>query len=163
VLFFTPQAENQGYRPRYGFTSLNGAKALSDSGAVPARQLVGSLGVGWAPALDVGNQKQDISSGAAACRQIMKNAGQDTSDATAFFYMAVECDAFLLLKDGLERQQAFSPASFRQGLEALGAAFVPAAVFDISWRSGSYDGVTSTRDLRYADGAFSYAGSSHPV
>jgi ABC-type branched-subunit amino acid transport system substrate-binding protein len=163
VLFFLPAAENQGYRPRYGFTSLNGAKALADTGTVPARQFVGMLGVGWAPALDVGNTKTEISPAAAACRKIMKDAGRDTSDATAFFYMAVECDAFLLLKAGLERQTTFTAPGLRQGLEALGAGFDAAAATGIAWHPGSYDGVSALLDFGYANGTFSYRGSRQPT
>jgi hypothetical protein len=163
VLFFAPEAENQGYRPRYGLTTLNAAKALSDSGAVPARQFVGSVGVGWAPLVDVGNQKQDISTAAAQCRQVMKDGGQNTSDATAFFYMAVECDAFHLLKQGLEQQTAFTPLGLRQGLEALGNRFVAAAVPALAWRRGVYDGVTASRDFSYVNGAFAYLGSTHEI
>jgi ABC-type branched-subunit amino acid transport system substrate-binding protein len=163
VLFFAPEAENQGYRPRYGLTTFNAAKALSDTGAVPARQFVGSVGVGWAPLIDVGNQKQDISSAAAQCRKVMKDGGQNTSDATAFFYMAVECDAFQLLKQGLERQTAFTPPGLRQGLEALGNGFGAAAVPALAWRRGFYDGVTAIRDFSYTNGAFAYVGSTHRI
>ncbi len=163
VLFFLPASENQGYRPRYGFTSLNGAKALADTGTVPERQFVGMLGVGWAPALDVGNEQKDISPAAASCRKIMKDAGRDTSDATAFFYMAVECDAFFLLKDGLERQQSFTATGLRQGLEALGSGFDAAAVHGIAWKPGSYDGVSALRDFGYDNGLFSYRGSLRPT
>ena len=158
VLFFLPAAEDQSYRPRYGFTSLNGAKALSDTGTVPARQFAGMRGVGWAPALDVGNQPKDISPAAASCRKIMKAAGINTSDATAFFYMAVECDAFLLLKEGLQRQQSYTAAGLRQGLESLGARFDAAAVEGIAWKPGSYDGVSALRDFGYDNGTFSYRG-----
>jgi ABC-type branched-subunit amino acid transport system substrate-binding protein len=162
VLFFLPAAENQGYRPRYGFTSLNAAKALADTSAVPARQFVGMRGVGWTPGLDVGNTKTE-SSGATACRKVMKEAGIDTSDATAFFYMAVECDAFLLLKAGLERQSSFTPTGLRQGMEALGSQFSAAAVTGIGWRPGSYDGVSALLDFGYDNGTFAYRGSPHPT
>jgi ABC-type branched-subunit amino acid transport system substrate-binding protein len=162
VLFFLPAAEDQGYRPRYGFTSLDAAKALSDTGTVPARQFVGMRGVGWAPELDVGNRPTE-SSGAAACRTVMKDAGIDTSDSTAFFYMAVECDAFLLLKAGLERQRSFTPAGLREGLEALGTGFDAAAVTGIAWHPGSYDGVSALLDFGYDNGTFTYRGSPHPT
>jgi hypothetical protein len=144
-------------------SSLNGAKALADTGAVPERQFVGMRGIGWAPAIDVGNQKNEVSSAAAACRKIMTDAGQDPSDATAFFYMAVECDAFLLLKGGLERQQAFTPQGLRQGLDSLGSSFVAAAVQGIVWRPGSYDGVGALQDFGFDDGRFSYRGSPRPT
>jgi hypothetical protein len=162
VLFFLPAAEDQGYRPRYGFTSLNAAKALSDTGTVPARQFVGMRGVGWAPELDVGNTKSE-STAAAACRKVMKDAGIDTTDSTAFFYMAVECDAFLLLRDGLERQRSFTPTGLREGLEALGTHFAAAAVTGIGWHPGSYDGVSALLDFGYDNGTFAYHGSPHPT
>jgi hypothetical protein len=162
VLFFLPAAENQSYRPRYGFTSLNGAKALADTQTVPARQFVGMRGIGWAPAIDVGNTKTE-SVAAAACRRVMKDAGIDTADSTAFFYMAVECDAFLLLKAGLERQQSFTPIGLRQGMEALGTQFPAAAVIGIAWHPRSYDGVSALLDFGYDNGTFAYRGSPHPT
>jgi hypothetical protein len=119
-------------------------------------------GVGWTPGLDVGNTKTE-SSGATACRKVMKEAGIDTSDATAFFYMAVECDAFLLLKAGLERQSSFTPTGLRQGMEALGSQFSAAAVTGIGWRPGSYDGVSALLDFGYDNGTFAYRGSPHPT
>ena len=163
VLFFLPAAENQGYRPRYGMTSLNAAKALADTGALPVRQFAGMRGVGWTPALDVGNAKREVSAASASCRKVMEEAGRDTTDATAFFYMAVECDAFLLLKAGLERQQSFTPTGLRQGLERLATSFVSAAATGIGWHPGSYDGVSALTDFGYDNGTFSYRGSPHPT
>ena len=163
VLFFLPAAENQGYRPRYGFSTLNAAKALADTSAIPARQFVGMRGVGWAPAMDVGNTKTETSSAAASCRKVMTDAGIDSSDSTAFFYMAIECDALLLLKAGLERQQTFTPLDFRRGLEAVGNSFIAAGVTGIGWHPGSYDGVTALLDFGYDNGTFSYRGSRHPT
>lgn len=163
VLFFLPTAENQGYRPRYGFSSLNGPAALQETGALPPRQFVGSMGAGSSPLTDVGNQPGDLSPAQAACRKIMKDAGQDMSSATAFLYMVIACDGFNLIKAALERSEVPNAAGLRRGMEALGTSFVSATIPAMAWGPSRYDAVAALRDFLYRDGRFVYVGGLHRV
>lgn len=163
VLFFLPTAENQGYRPRYGFTSLNGPAALQETGALPPRQFVGSMGTGFAPLTDVGNETGDLSPAQTACRKIMKDAGQDMSSATAFLYMVIACDGFNLIKRALEHAGVANAAGLRAGIDALGTGFVSAAIPAMGWARGRYDAVAAVRDFSYRDERFVYAGPLHAV
>lgn len=161
VLFFLPVAENQGYRPRYGFSSLNGPAAMQETGALPERQFVGSVGTGFAPLTDVGHQPGDLSSAQAACRKIMKDAGQDMSSPTAFLYMVIACDGFNLIKQAVERSGTPNAAGLRSGIDALGKSFVSAAIPSMGWAAGRHDAVAAVRDFTFRDGRFVYAGALH--
>jgi hypothetical protein len=76
LFVFATKAESQNYRPRYGITTANAPYVLLQTTA-PQRQLVGSIGVGAIPGLDVDAQHDPGNAvpGAARCRSIMAKAG----------------------------------------------------------------------------------------
>lgn len=53
MAFFSQDANDQHYYPRYGLSSQSGAQSLYSSGLVPKGQLNGAVGFGWDPALDL--------------------------------------------------------------------------------------------------------------
>ena len=150
LFVFATGADSQAYRPRYGITTANAPYVLLQT-SVPARQLVGSVGVGALPALDVDAQRDPGKAvpGASRCRSILAKAGLSYGNkrfATAYGYGF--CDAFDLLanafaKRGLAGAQVrdglattgttLRPAStFRSGLDASNR-FIPGAVADLRW------------------------------
>lgn len=155
LMFFTQAAASQNYRPRYAI-STNHAPASLLTSVAPRGQLVGALGAGYQPAMDVGNNRDPGDSAARThCRKIMEEAGQDTSDRLAFSLMVLACDGFNLIKAGIERGN-FSSDGLQKGIAAMDS-MDSAATFHMSFSGGRPDGVTALRDLAYSDACDCFA------
>jgi hypothetical protein len=152
VLFlFMQNAESQGYRPRYAINSLN-LPSLLLSGTAPVRQLVGALGLGWMPNVDVDASHEPADAlipGRSTCNAVMQKRGPryPPNKRFAILYFYVYCDMFRILAkaatDGglgpeqlraaVTRASSVHPAAtFRNGLSPQQAA-VPAGAVDIRW------------------------------
>jgi hypothetical protein len=124
MAFFAPSAEGQGYRPRYGLTTIAAAQLYAGT-LVPHRQLVGSLGVGWLPRLDLpeGKQTQAHSGpGQKRCLDVMQRAGVTFGSATERGLALLVCDAFFSFDQAIETLDRATPvnlASFMPALERL--------------------------------------------
>ena len=99
---FQLQASSQGYRPRYGITSLNAPVTFLQTNGGP-QQNAGDVGVGWAPTLDVddANDPGVISKGQAVCNAILSKAHQNLAGkrlgrAVAYAF----CDGLFLITQG---------------------------------------------------------------
>jgi ABC-type branched-subunit amino acid transport system substrate-binding protein len=147
LLIFPQTAEAQHYRPRYAVSSFHAPILLQ--AAVPPQQLAGALGAGYYPTSDVdtGHDPGDISSFETHCRQVERNAGQDTSQREAFNFMVKACDGFALLGEAISRG-GLSVNGVRQGIGSI-QAMPPAGTFAISFAGGQLSGVAAVRDLGY--------------
>lgn len=161
ILYFMTQAESQSYRPRYALTTWNQPGALLQI-AAPARQLAGSLGVGYVPALDVdgANDPGDVSPATTLCRSLMEGAGQETSVRLTFLVMLAECEMVFLLKQVMSLEGSLTNEALRAGIDALGTRHASAMTFQTRLATGQHDGAAKTRDLAYvsACSCFRYAG-----
>lgn len=133
LAFFTPAAEGQGYRPRYGLTSATGAQGYAGS-LVPYRQLRGAVGVGWFPTLDLPETKQTKAydgPGRARCLQTMERAEVSYSSTNAKAIALLLCDAFFAFDQAVEALPggtAINAASFMPALESIGERFAAATL-----------------------------------
>ncbi|MFC6868022.1 ABC transporter substrate-binding protein [Haloechinothrix salitolerans] len=142
--YFTQAAESQHYRPRYGLSSANRPYAGDN-----ANQMRGSLAVGWLPAYDVSTADDPgtISEAQTRCRNIMRRAGQNTSDRGAFSSMLDTCDGFSFLVRAV-RHGSLSASGLKSGAFSMGR-MESAATFRIDLRGSSFDGAASLRDNSY--------------
>lgn len=149
----TPVAERQGYRPRYGMTTIDGLSSLTLTTS-PAAQLHGVLGVGWFPASDVdaAHDPGDVSPNETRCKKDMADAGQATTDRLTLTVQLINCDLFFMLADSLTRAGEISPTALQQGAASLGTSFLSAFTFAEHFGPGRYDGAAAARDLGYDDG-----------
>lgn len=162
LLFFGVTAEEQRYRPRYAVTSGNAPGLLQ--GTVPKEQLSGSLGVGWAPTVDVDFERDPgaVSSAQGRCRKLMENAGQSTRNRSELFSMLSLCDAFTFLATAVDKG-GLSAGAVHRGVEAMGS-ISPAVTFRIAFPNGRPYGGSAVRDLGYGDACecFQYlSGKNH--
>lgn len=133
LAFFTPAAEGQGYRPRYGLTTATAAQAYAGS-LVPYRQLHGAVGVGWFPTLDLAESKQNESHtgpGRKRCFDTMKRAQVSYGSTNAKAIALLLCDAFFsfdLAIESLPRTSPVSAATFMPALERAGSRFEAATL-----------------------------------
>lgn len=156
---FMQAASSQGYEPTYLLSSQQYPGTLA--GLVPASQLDGAVGVGWAPALDL-SSGYDTSPRAQACLAAFKKQG-------ITFGSAVETAAGLLACDGVELldRAAERPGGLTNGDALLAAArdgragFVSAVNFKTTFPSGRPDGVAAYRSMAFSGGCgcFNYQGA----
>ena len=153
-LFFLPAAEAQGFRPRYGFSSLDDPVLLEE--LAPNSQLRGAVGVGWAPGYDVGSQRDPGGSAAATlCAKILQDAGEEGGTGRN-----PKCDNAFFFKAAMERAPALNIQGLRAGVAALGSSFEPAATFATRFGQRRHDGPASVRYFLFADdcSCFRYRG-----
>lgn len=140
MAFFASGAEGQGYRPRYGVSTLSEAQNYS-GGLVPYEQLRGALGVGWFPNIDltssdVGDNPDYKGPGRESCLAMYAEAGRTFGSGNEEAIGLRICDVFRSLQQTAESLQPNEgitiPTIIRQ-VENLGASFaiagLPAATF----------------------------------
>lgn len=147
---FQPQAESQGYRPRYAFNSLD-IPAFVDLNA-PDGQLDGALAVGWMPTSDVlPPQRPKDNTAERLCLKITESR----SDIPSRY-----CDGLFFLKALFEKGADGTAGALQRLLPSLRRSYVSPWTFKTDFTSGRPDGAASIQMLRYADGCgcFEYQG-----
>lgn len=155
-----PQAESQGYRPRYGFTSADFPYVVQANAATA--QLRDAIGMGWTPVRDV-NFSQDPGGNPAAarCEAIMAKAGNKTPDRSADWQSHIApCEAMFFFEAVFARATGTSGAAFRAAVDQLGTSYQSPHTFATRFVHDHYDGVSQVRAFRYDTGCscFGYVG-----
>lgn len=143
---FMPQAESQGYRPKYGLHSLSQPAIMQD--IVPKEQLAGATAMGWLPTVDVANpQRPEPNRTLATCLEIMTEAGEDMSSA-ARGAASVYCDMTFVLAAAAAQAPTFTSEGLLQGLSRVGRSYESTTTFaeDFSTRR---DGPAALRPLAF--------------
>ena len=168
IALFQRQAENQHYRPRYGYTPFDLPLTVEENPAVaPPAQQAGSMGIGWQPLNDV-NATKDVGDmpGGKRCFSALRAGGQtfDTSHRRAKFAGSLVCDAMYLLRDAFVAAGGLSGDALLRALPQVGPRFTPASTFR-SILSGTDHGIPGYyRDSAYDSGCscFAYRGANRP-
>lgn len=160
--FFLPAAEQQGYRPKYAFTSAEGIDANREN--APAAQLAGARGISWWPQSDV-TAKDDPGGrpGETLCKKIFKGAGMTFADRFAEGNAMLACDSIMFLRTALDRAPALTMPGLRSAVGALGTAFQPASTFAARLGSDRHYGAASVRDVVYNAGCSCWKYSGSPI
>ena len=163
---FMIQAQSQNYRPRYGISSYSAPQPFLQ-GLAPASQLVGSMGVGSAPTIDV-NAPQDPGGtpGSAYCKKVLADGGQTFSgkrfaEAVAFAL----CDGLRATVGAAVASGGLTGPEIVRGIASSGPTFPTAFAF-VSGLSADNSALPGAgRDLAYgsACSCFAYSGSSYRI
>ena len=164
---FAQAADEEGYRPLYGISTLNDPQLLMGNTRV-ARELRGAVGVGWSPITDVGPAAEGpVPAQRALCSSIYQRAGVSTGGRTeAGQYLAYAvCDDLLLLRQVLKGTRAADPATLRARFEKLGTNAPAGIAFTTRLDADHHDGVDTFRLLADdpACGCFRYHGPAYSV
>jgi hypothetical protein len=164
ALVFGVSAESQGYRPRYGVWTGNGPGVAMELNT-PKRQLVGALGVGTAPPMDVVKVAGELTPGGALCRKIMRDGGETYGGkrfAEAFAFSI--CDSVRLYVEAARAGGGLDGDAFLRGSRTVGPAFRPSMSFLSGVRNGYQVLPGAGRDLRFDTGCscFRYDGPPRP-
>jgi ABC-type branched-subunit amino acid transport system substrate-binding protein len=145
---FLPQAQSQGYHPRYGFTTNDMPYWLTLN--TPSAQLATSVGVGWIPTQDT--NAFDPPGGNATAREclgIMKGAGIRFGDQAAEQSAMDYCGDLFFLKSALDRATSPDPAALRVGVESLGRGWTSPVDLGDTFAPARHDGPDAARMLAY--------------
>jgi hypothetical protein len=152
-----PEAESQGYRPRYALSSGD-LPTIVEQNAPPA-QLAGTVAVGYSRTRDIVNQSFNDTPAIRQCMEALKAAGV-TSPAIGY----VEgCDPFFFLQAAVNTASVVSVGGMRAAADHLGASFQlgdPPATF---FRPDNYDGVAAYRELQYRNACNCFQYTSGPI
>lgn len=164
IFLFMENAESQHYRPRYGISSGN-APTVVVASTVPLQQLVGSVGFGYSPNLDVDSAHDPNLPAANACRSIMVKAGLNYSGRRfADGYSLGYCDAFELLASAFRDGGGLGAAQISAGLARAGSSFAPGSTFESALSANNHAVPGGGHDLRWDTGCtcYEYAGPLRP-
>lgn len=163
--FFTPAAENQGYRPRYGFTSQAGFQVGLKGGGVSREQAEDAAGIGWLPAFDVPVDRSKLSPGAKRCDDFFNRKGMPATGENAMVIQQFQCQDTWLLDNVMDRlTSAVTREAFISLAEATGS-FLTAANIGIGFDARNHDGVRLIRNVGWDEpcGCFRYVGGDRKV
>ena len=167
ALVFSQNAEQQGYRPRYGFSSLNSIVTLQGEGsAAPQEQMVGAQGVSWETGAD--GLTKERTADAQRCLAILKEEGISATDAGTEASYLKTCQTFFLFTAVAERAgRDLSRDTFIAALERLGSGFRSTNTWNGLTRFGARDhsGISVFRPFAYDAGCSCFAvnGGVRPV
>jgi hypothetical protein len=133
IWFFQGASEQQRYRPRYGFTSFNLPLSVEENASLaPARQQIGSMGIGWQPYNDT-NATHDPgpTPGSKKCLAALAAGNQRfTSSQRRGALIAHQlCDALYLLRDAVREGKGFSGPALINGMPPAGTKLRTAGTF----------------------------------
>jgi hypothetical protein len=158
TILFLNNAQSQHYFPRYGFTTQNGPQTLVDPGDVPKQQLIGSMGIGWLPQLDITpsqNTDDGPFSNAARrkCVALYKAHGITFSDANAEAGAFDDCAHLWFFRDVVNSLHggALNRDRFMAAVNNMGSVFEAPGVFGTHFSSTQHDGVGLYRYYAYQD------------
>jgi hypothetical protein len=158
ILLFADDAGSQHYYPQFALDSqLDPGGEIESTNS--ARELEGSMGIGWAPFEDLDNVRSHAvtTPGEKRCEAAVKLANQDLSQDTVAVTAMWICDNWFFLRDALDHASVMSEAGFQSGVDALGNDFVPATTFQSRFSAGrSHDGADEYRLLAFKDSCSCY-------
>jgi ABC-type branched-subunit amino acid transport system substrate-binding protein len=154
-IFFSQNATNQHYYPRYGVNSATGMQALVDGGVVDKKQLTGALGIGWLPGLDLppAASGKYVTAGARHCASVMSKAGFSFPDTNSRTIAYGACDQLYFIAAAINGAgPSVTLANAQAAVDRLGSSFVPANLPAAYFSARQHDAVAKVYDLAWDDG-----------
>jgi hypothetical protein len=144
---FLRNAEQQRYRPRYGFNTTAGPQGTdATTGADNTAQVRGAVYMSWHPYRDY--RLAEPSERTKTCYRWLKEGGRPVLQAPALGNALGNCQTLMFLKDGLERASELTAVGVRAAIEQLGA--MPGVVTpQLGFGPGRHDGAAVYQRLEY--------------
>lgn len=161
---FMEDANGQKYYPRYGVSTFSLPMSVLTTN-VPHRALIGTLGIGSNPALDV-NFAQDpgyVNSAERKCFAVQRKGGQTYAGLRFAVAIGMEyCDTFNLIKAMAIAGGGLTGPDIVRGGGIAGPHFIPASGFRSGLSAGNYAVPGAARDLAWVlpCGCFKYTSST---
>jgi ABC-type branched-subunit amino acid transport system substrate-binding protein len=154
-IFFSQNAANQHYYPRFGVNSATGLQAIADSGAVDKKLYKGALGIGWLPGLDLPPSASGsyATAGSRHCAAVMSKAGFTFPDTNSRTIAYGACDQLYFIAAAINGAgRSVTLANAQAAVDRLGSGFVPANLPAAYFSARQHDAVAKVYDLAWDDG-----------
>jgi hypothetical protein len=168
TLFFANDAFSQHYYPRLGGGTGNAFQTLMETGNIQQKSVVGAVGAGWIPVIDLpynGSAHKYESPAAARCRELMKAAGQTFTSANPESVALGYCDGLTELATALNRAPSLTALGLAQGAETIGRSLPSALTAGLDIAPGHHDAAGAFYANVYDNGCgcFQYRGARQLV
>jgi len=164
VLLWLTRSYAQGYHPIYGLNSTSGFSTLASD--YPKSQMLGSLGVGWVPSLDLDASDYAAlpqSAAAKLCLSIMSAAGQAATSATDQSGQFEICDFLFFLQQALAGITGpLNVSTALAAIDSVGTSYPVISTFGIDLSASQHDGAELVRDTAYVSSCNCYRYTSPP-
>lgn len=164
VSSFMQAAESQRRRYRYA-VSTQDAPGLTVQVLAPRNQLVGTVGYGYRPGLDVDDANQPaLTPAMRRCFDVYTRAGYSTASLNRAA-MALVCDSLDLLQTALRDVANPDARAMSASVSGLGRSLQVAGTFRSAFGPAKHDGAGAYRFLRFEEACscFRYAGGDRAV
>jgi len=152
---FMNVAQQQGYSPRYGLSSLEAPPVIVQNlQAGATAQLHGAIGPGWAPFSDVDISQFDATATAPAaeCMAILKQGGVGPTDNNSAGLAMPSCEGPMFAIRVLQRWLAGGRAgTLLDVVNGLASSYHPVGTFAATIDAAHHDGASEFRGFAYVD------------
>lgn len=159
--FFLKEAESQGFRPTYGFSTIDIPQTQASQGS--PNQLRNAVAIGWAPPIDVNrDDNPNQNANFQLCEKILTDGGVTNM---AGFYAQSRCDAVFVLREALERATELTAKGLREAMAGLGSKHQSPFTREAFYGPGKRWAARSVQTAHYVDDCecFRYVGSARRV
>jgi hypothetical protein len=139
---FALNAEQQQYRPRYGYHSYEPLTNIATN--VPANSLRTSMFMGWWPGGDTLDETQYPAAGR-ACLQLLRHHQVVIETGNEHIQTMQLCESVYFFDDILTAAGQVSPSGFVQGLSTAATSYSPRSTFSVRLDAAHRDGVHAVR------------------
>jgi hypothetical protein len=165
AFFFIGAADGAKYFPRYSITTDQYPGVVATE--LPPADLKNSIGIGWAPTVDVDIAHDPGDNPTTAkCVNIVRQSGINFTGRTAGQFVGVYCDGLSLLQSAFSGTGSdITPAGLQAGVERLGSSFSSAVTWATQFGPGRHDGAAAYRILTFDSSCkcYHYTGENIPV
>lgn len=147
-LQFMNFAEDQLYRPQYSFWDPDSPKFVSEN--APLNQRPNISGIGALPVSDVPPSQHPQSSGESRCLQILREAGESSTDRNSNLASTLYCDGTWAFQAVTEKTTGtLTAATWRAAYPTVGSSYPSITTFATNFGSGRNDNASLYRQLNW--------------
>jgi hypothetical protein len=164
VLEWMNGAQSQHWYPKYGLNSTSGFSGLAPD--YPKQEMMGSIGVGWTPFLDLAESDyppSSLSSAAKVCLKVMADSGQTATNNNQRGVQLGLCDYFFFLKQVLDPIKGpLNQSTALAAINAVRGGYPVMSTFSSYIDAQHHDGAATVRNTAFVPSCTCYRYTSAP-
>ncbi len=155
---FMRRAEQQSYRPRYGFNSNNVARSGQAQGLYPVEQLPRSVAVEWADWDRTYDAGWKLNRAREACYEIMRKHGVPLTNVNEELVARAACEQLWFMIAAINEigGATLNWRTFISGVNRIGGSFQSPSAYAVNLSSSQHDGVSAARNQKFVSSCTCY-------